>query len=184
MSFQHEEKQKYIIYWQVTPTTQQWRNSSSLQFIGYLSIRTDFQDNASEAKSITVPTHQLIWVDFDDLRVLWAALAVPAWAALLLTCFSTCSLKRSGLSPGVSNASDPAQSQYTVLQVSVQTNKSRYDLDWNWMGENEIKMREWERWEIDEIHFRAQRVMLALLHVCKWTHLKEVGGQFTFQSAP
>lgn len=36
---------------------------------------------------------------------------------------------------------------------------------------------------MDEIHFRAQREMLALLHVCKWTHPKEVEGQFTFHSA-
>lgn len=93
-------------------------------------------------------------------------------------------LKPTSPTPTISNASELVQSQHTVLQVYVQTNKSRYELDWNWMGENEIKMREWERWEIDEIHFIAQRVMLALLHVCKWTHLKEVGGQFTFHSAP
>lgn len=52
------------------PATSQWTNNSSLKFIGYLSITADCQDNASKAKSVTIPARSLIWVDFDDLRVL------------------------------------------------------------------------------------------------------------------
>lgn len=173
MSFQREERWKYIMQLTGNPCYTSWANNSLLQFIGYLSLAAGFQDNACAAYSVSILARQLIWVDFDDLQVFWAKLAVPAWASHYYSCVF-----------GVFNASDPIQSQYTVVQVSVQTNKSRYELDWNWIGENEIKMREWERWEIDEIHFRAHRVMLAPLHVCKWTHLKEVGGQFTFHSAP
>lgn len=155
MSFQHEEKWKFIKQVTGYPATQTTVDKQQLIPIYRLFIHY-IQDDVSESKSVTVPARQLIWADFDDLQVLWAVLAVPAWAALLLTCFWTWFLKHSGPSPGVFNASVLVQSQYTVLQVSVQTNKSRYELDWNWMGENEIKMREWERWEIDEIHFRAQ----------------------------
>lgn len=52
------------------PAAQQWTNNSLLQFIGYLALAADFQDNARAAKSVSVLPRQLTWVDFDDLRVL------------------------------------------------------------------------------------------------------------------
>lgn len=88
MSFQHEEKWKFIKQVTGYPATQTIVDKQQLIPIYRLFIHY-IQDDVSESKSVTVPARQLIWADFDDLQVLWAVLAVPAWAALLLTCFWT-----------------------------------------------------------------------------------------------